>query len=131
MRHLLGYAVVGCTFFVSGLLAQDDIQRGKVKKVDADKGVITITVDGKARDFTVAENTRIVDTENRPAKDGFKHEGFKPGAAVMFRAVEKDGKAVLVGLKLAGNAQPNPAGQAPPPVDLAKFKPLTDMAPDE
>src|SRR5262249_20412925 len=83
------------------------------------------------RDFTVAEDTRIADEAGRPAKDGLKHEGFKPGAAVMFKAGEKDGKAILVGLKLAGDAQPNPAGQAPPPVDLSKVKPLTDMNPDE
>jgi hypothetical protein len=123
--------LVGCAFFTHSLTAQEGIQRGKVKKVDAAKGIITITMDGKDQDFTVAEDTRIVDAAGRPAKDGLKHEGFTPGAAVMFKLGAKDGKTVLVGLKLAGDAQPNPVGQAPPPVDLSKVKPLTDMSPDE
>ncbi len=72
-----------------------------------------------------------MDATGQPAKDGLKHEGFKPGAAVMFKVGEKDHKSVLVGIRLAGNAQPNPAGQAPPPVDLSKVKPLTDMSPEE
>jgi hypothetical protein len=125
MRRLLGYVVIGCAFFINGLSAQEGIQRGKVKKVDAAKGAITITVDGKDLDFTLAEDARIMDAAGKPAKDGLKHEGFKPGAAVMFKAGEKDGKTVLVGLRLGGD------GQAPPPVDMSRVKPLTDMAPDE
>ena len=109
MPRVLCYAVLGCAILASGLSAQEGIRRGKVKKVDASKGTITITVDGKDQDFAVDDDTRIMDAAGQPARGGLKDEGFKEGAAVMFKVGEKDGKAVLVGLKLAGEDRPNPA----------------------
>jgi len=104
-----------------------DIQQGKIKKVDADKGTITITVDGKDRVLIVTGTTQIMDAANQPARDGLKHPGFKEGASVMFKANLKDGKAVLAGLKLGGpNQQPRPD-----PVDLSKLIPLTDLGTKE
>jgi hypothetical protein len=102
-----------------------DIQRGKIKKIDADEGTLTITVNGKDRSFSVGEDTRIMDADGQPARGGLKHKGFKPGAAVMFKPGLKGDNTVLVGLKLVG--QPAP----PPRVDLSKVKPLTDMGKDD
>jgi hypothetical protein len=130
MPRLLGSIVVGCLLLTGALPAQEGIQRGTVKKVDPTKGTITITVDGKDQDFAVTDDTRIVDAAGKPARDGLKHEGFKEGAAVMFKAGEKD-KSVLVGLKLAGENRPSPAPQPPPKVDLSRLTPLTDMRSDE
>src|SRR5437867_3092854 len=58
-RFLLGSVIVLGIFAVS-LPAQEGIQRGKIKKVDADKGTITITAGGKDLELVVAEQTRIV-----------------------------------------------------------------------
>jgi hypothetical protein len=124
IRSLMG-AVLALTVFTPGLLAQQGIQRGKIKKIDADKGTITITANGKDHDFTVAEGTRIMDAGGQPARDGLKHKGFKPGAQVMFKPGLKGDKTVLVGLKLVGQPEP------PPRVDLSKVKPLTDMGKDD
>ncbi len=86
----------------AALLAQDGPSRAKVKKVDAEKGTVTLTVDGKDRDFVVTEDTRLVGADNKDLPGRLKDAALKEGADVMFKAQEKGGKAVLVGLKLGG-----------------------------
>jgi Cu/Ag efflux protein CusF len=98
-RSLTG-AVTGLLLSAAVLLAQDDIQRGKIKKVDADRGTLTITVGTTDREFVVTGETRIVGADNKPSPRGIKDEGLKAGAEVMFKAVQQDGKNVLVGLRL-------------------------------
>src|ERR1051326_679956 len=63
------------------LLAQE---RGKIKKVDADKGTVTITVDGKDQDFVVSGDTKFMG-KNGPLEDGLKNAAFKEGTEVMFK----------------------------------------------
>src|SRR5262245_45616036 len=126
-RCVLAWLAAALVLGAGAVQAQDSPQRGRVKKVDAAKGVITITADGKDQDYTVTDDTRVMDASNRPAKDGLKNEGFKEGAAVMFKAASKDGKPVLVGLKLVGGAdQP-----APPMADTSKLKPLTELGKEQ
>jgi hypothetical protein len=122
-RFVLACAALTLALGVGGLHAQESPQRAKVKTVDAAKGVITLTVDGKDQEFAVTDATRLVDAANREAKDGLKNDGFKEGAAVMFKAATKDGKAVLVGLKLVGDGGPPAAAK----FDTAKLKPLTEL----
>src|SRR6266545_1180268 len=126
-RLVLACAALTLTLGVGGLHAQESPQRGKVKTVDAAKGVITLTVDGKDQEFTVTDATRIVDAANREAKDGLKNDGFKEGAAVMFKAATRDGKVVLVGLKLVGDAGPPAAAK----FDTSKLKPLTELGKEQ
>jgi Cu/Ag efflux protein CusF len=91
--------------------AQDGIQRGKLKSVDAHKGTVTITTDGKDRDYAVTDDTRIMDEDNKPVADRLKDRRLKEGAAVFFRAEgSKEGKPALLGLKLAGGADRPGAG---------------------
>jgi Cu/Ag efflux protein CusF len=126
-RGVPAWAAVVLAVAAATVQAQDGPQRGKVKKVDAAKGVITITADGKDQDYAVTDDTRIMDASNRPAKDGLKNEGFKEGAAVMFKAASKDGKPILVGLRLVGGA-----GQSEPAkADTAKLKPLTELGKEQ
>jgi Cu/Ag efflux protein CusF len=102
--------------------AQQDALRGRIKRVNSDKGTITITADGKDHELTVADDTPVMDTAGKPAAGRLKHPGFKEGAPVIFRAGMKDGRMILVGLKLVGANQ-----QSPEPVDLSRLIPLTDM----
>jgi hypothetical protein len=106
------------------LPAQGGIQKGKLKKVDADKGTVTITVDGKDHDFAIVEETRIMGPGGAVLKDRLKDKRFKEGAPVRFKPGKKDGKTVLVGLQLVGD---NPIQRPPDKVDLSKLVPLTDM----
>jgi len=103
MLRSFASALIGLLILATGLPAQQDIQRGKVKRVDADKGTITITTDGKDLDFTVTDDTRIMGADGREVKDRLKDKAFQAGAAIMFKPAMRDGKTVLVGIKFADN----------------------------
>src|SRR5260370_4403962 len=106
LRTLCGtwLAFMICTPF---LPAQEDIQRGKIKKVDADKGIVTITVDGKDREFLVTAATKFIDATPQESAQGIRDRKFKEGATVMFKAMSReDGSKVLIGLKISGDGAP-------------------------
>jgi Cu/Ag efflux protein CusF len=103
-------------------VAQTNPQKGKFKKFDADKGVVTITTDGKDRDLLLTDETRMPDVPPKEVKDRLKT--FKEGADVMFLAATKDGKDVLVGIKRVED-------DLPPKVDTSGFKPLTELGAGE
>jgi len=118
-------ALVILVILAPGLLAQDGIRRGQIKKVDADKGTVTITVNGKDHTFVVNGETQFRDTAFQPIKARLRDKRLKPGTPVMFKAVRKDGEYVLRGMKLGG-----PNGRRFPPfkkVDTSRLKPLTEL----
>jgi Cu/Ag efflux protein CusF len=82
-------------------LAQDEIQRGTIKKVDAKKGILTITVEGEDKDYLVSPQTKLMKGPGQEISDGLKDKSFKIGVAVMFKAVEKDRRLLLRGLMFA------------------------------
>jgi Cu/Ag efflux protein CusF len=112
-------AVLGLVLACGLAPAQEGIQRGKLKSVDPDKGLITITTDGKDREFAVTDDTRIMDEDNKPVQDRLKDKRLKEGAAVMFRPEgSKDGKPALMGLRLTGAG----AGAGAPGGDIRRGK---------
>jgi hypothetical protein len=113
------------------LFAQEPPARGQIKKVDAEKGIITVTLQGNDHELPLAEGAQIVDTFGQPAEGGLRHEGFKQGAMVALRIVERDGKRVLTGLKLVGRDVAAFVKQAPPRVDMTGVKALSDMGKGE
>ncbi len=111
-------------FCALSAVGQEAIQKGRIKKIDAAAGTLTLaTPDGKDRELTAMASTRYMAGDGSPLKDGLKSPALKPGELVMFKAIAKDGKDWLVGLRIAGSAQ----AQEPPKVDLAKLRPLTEM----
>ncbi|MFO0968342.1 MAG: hypothetical protein U0793_22535 [Gemmataceae bacterium] len=94
LRHVL---LLSASLLVCSPLHAQDIQRGKVKKVEPDKGVVVLTVDGKDVTVTVEDRTRIFGREDQPIEKALA--GIKVGADVMFKALDKDGMLVLIGLK--------------------------------
>jgi hypothetical protein len=108
-------AVLGVFLLVAASRGQADLQHGKIKSVDADKRTITITVDGQDRNFLVTDDTRV-DAANQRIAQPLKDKGLAPGVAVIFKATERDGKAVLAGLKLGG------AGGAPDGGEIRRAK---------
>ena len=72
------FALLLCVGFT---LAAD--VKGKVKKVDADKGTITVTVGDKDMDFTIDKDTKFTDADGKALDGGLKASPFKnPGANV-------------------------------------------------
>ncbi|MSR58443.1 MAG: hypothetical protein EXS05_12450, partial [Planctomycetaceae bacterium] len=57
-------ALVGVVvFFVAllpGLLSAQDIQQGKLKKLDVEKKLIVVTVDGKDIELTLTDETQVL-----------------------------------------------------------------------
>jgi hypothetical protein len=100
------------------LLAQEGIQRGKLKAVDLDRGAVTIIADGKECEYHISDQTRFFDVKQK-GKAGLKEAALKPGLAVLFKADSKD---VLIGLKIAGPGRP-----VQPPVDTSHLVPLPEM----
>jgi hypothetical protein len=107
---------------VGFVVAQDEIRRGTVKAIDAEKGTVTITVNGKDETFALTADTKVM-ADGKAVARPFEDKGLKPGAAVMFKSATKDGKAVLVGLRLGEQ----PKQPAQPKVDTSKLKPLPEL----
>jgi hypothetical protein len=127
MVRTFACALVVMMLVAAGLLAQLDIREGKLKKVDAEKNTVIIrTADGKDHEFTVTDDTRLMDDAGKPVKERLKDRRYKEGVAVMF-ATAKKGDTVLAGMRLGGGAQALP----PEKVDLSKFKPISELGQDE
>ena len=120
MRHL-SLVVVLWMMLCGCLHAQEGARHGKIKKVDAARGIVTITVEGKDQEFLVVDRTRLRNAANEAITD-FKEKGLPEGANVRFRAIERDGWMVLTGLRLGPGAPPPPA-----PRESIGVKPLTEI----
>ncbi len=128
MRRLFAAVVAGCLLCAGGLLAQDGIQRGKIKTIDPDKRSIVITSEGKDYAIAVPDSARFMDERGQPIKERLADKRLRAGTAVMFKIVRKDGKDVLLGLKLGG---PPAAAPPMPKVDVSRLKSLMEMGKDE
>src|SRR4051812_4385382 len=103
MNRVVITTLVGVALTASALCArQQQIQRGTIKSVDAAKGTITITADGRDHDLAVTPETRVGDANNRMLAPLFPWAEIKAGATVQFRAEDRGGRAVLFGLKIGG-----------------------------
>jgi len=125
---------------VCGTLLAQQANRGKIKAVDLEKGVVTITAaDGKEVEGVLTPQTLIHDTNNQTIAD-FRQKGLPAGTNVMFRSEQRGDRLVLTGLKLAGagGGQAKAGGQkaaksaatqanVPPPRDSLGVKPLTEL----
>ena len=76
-RRPLG-VLLGLLLVADALPAQEDIQRGKIKKIDADKDVVTLTVGEKDLDFRVTEKTRSWTPRTRTSRIASKTTGSRP-----------------------------------------------------
>src|SRR5438309_9591569 len=122
-RHIMTRSLVIFLFLTGGVFAQPDgILRGTLKKIDADKMTVTITHDGKDKDYRIGENTRVFGNEGKPFKE--RLAGLKEGTPVMFKPDKDD---VLIGLR-AGDT---PAAKQIAKVDTSKLKPLTELGKEE
>ncbi len=100
------------------------VQRGKVVRSNADGLSLTLTVDGKDREFFLNNDTKILNLDGKTTVERLRR--LKAGDEVMFKATAQNGKDVLVGLKAGGPPQP-----APPTFDTSKLRPLNDLTADK
>src|SRR5262249_18520133 len=70
MLRTFACAVVALLVLSVGLvMAADKEAKGTIKKVDADKNTITVTVDGKDTDFMIGADAKILDATGGDLKD--------------------------------------------------------------
>lgn len=124
MKRLFAVSVLGLLLAVCCVRGQNDIQRGRIKTVDADKLLVTVTSGDKDFTLTVIDETKLFDGVGKTQRE--RLQAFKPGADVMFKVGRKDDSNILIGLKLAGAAAPKLT-----PFDSSKLKPLTELGAGE
>lgn len=118
-RRLIPVALV-FVLCAASLQAQEKPRRGKIKTVTGD--AITITVDGKDVECTVSSDTRFMSSGNQAITPPIEEKGVKAGAAVMFLARERNGKSILIGLKLVGEGGATDPRRAPGDIRRGKIK---------
>lgn len=117
-RPALAFLLAAATV---ALAQPSTIQRGKVVRSNSDGPSLTLTVDGKDREFFLTADTKFLNLDGKTAADRLRR--LKAGDEVMFKSAAQNGKDVLVGLK-AGGAPPQPAA---PTFDASKLRPLNDL----
>ncbi|HXG11009.1 MAG TPA: hypothetical protein VNK04_14720 [Gemmataceae bacterium] len=91
-------AALGLIVFV-GLVLADEV-KGKVEKVNVEKNVISVKVEGKekAMNFKAGPDTKILGTDGKELKDGVK--GIKEGSEVTVTYEKQDKKTIVKSIKV-------------------------------
>lgn len=95
---------------LTGGMAAGGEHKGEVKRIDAGKGLLVLSVEGKEKEFTVPAEAKVtvqVASGVIEAKDGLKNEWFaravedgSRGYRVEVTTEKKDGKDVVVKVHL-------------------------------
>jgi hypothetical protein len=68
--------------------------KAKVVKVDADKGTLTVSVNGKTQTFMVTKDVKIVGPRGGVSDDRLKDDRLVPGAEVTLLTSDPGGKVL-------------------------------------
>ena len=117
----VGFALVLCAV---SLQAQEGPRRGKIKKLDLDQRMLSLTVDGKDEKFQLAEDAQVLGASGKNLQERFA--GIKEEADVFFKATMRDGQPVVVAVKRAEPGERSPVPRMPK-VDSSKLRPLTAL----
>jgi hypothetical protein len=117
MIRMFGAVLVGMIVSLSNLWALE--ATGKLKTVDADKGVVVLFANGQDRTLTVDPNVKILDEQGKALPDGLKSKELKPGIEVSVTVEIVDKSPILKKLQLG-----KLVAQGKSTVGL---KPLTEM----
>jgi Cu/Ag efflux protein CusF len=87
-----------------GTLAADfaqaqEVQRGTLKKLDVEKHLIVVTIDGKDHELTLTDDTQVLGGQGDSLAE--KLRSFKEGSEIFVKAGQRGGKQVVQGIRLA------------------------------
>jgi Cu/Ag efflux protein CusF len=82
------------------VMAAEKSEKGKIKKVDADKNTITVTIGDKDKTFEIGKDVKFVDAKGESLKDGIKNTALKEGTEVEVTCDVKDDKATCTKIAL-------------------------------
>jgi len=107
LRRFLG--VVAVFGLIVGIALADDF-KATVRKVDADKNSIVLTVDGEEKTYDVSKDADIfvmkkvkMKDERSPISGGLS--GLKKNSDVTVTTIKKGDKEIVVAIKLEGPAK--------------------------
>jgi hypothetical protein len=89
-------------------VARAEVVQGKVKKVDLDKGILTVQVADKEQQFTVNNDTKYVLRSGRAIEEGLKSGYFRrQGNSVEITFDVEDGKDLAKKIRVLGGLKKN------------------------
>ena len=98
-----------------------------VKKVDADKRVLTFYAQQKDRTASVAADAKFFAADGQELKDGLRAKELAEGTLVTLTIEKAGDKPLITAIRLLPPIKPADA----PKVDTSKLIPLTDMTKDD
>ncbi len=126
MLRRLSTAVVLGFVIVGALAGQEGPRPGVLKAIDTETGRLTIRAGDQDLNVEVTDQTIMRDSAGRPIEQRLRSPELKKGAPILFKMESRDGKNLLVGLKLRGANDQVPTGERPN-FDSSKLRPLTEL----
>jgi lysophospholipase L1-like esterase len=106
MRHflLLALACLWLAFNVNGQAKQGFSAVGTIKKVDAEKNILSIFANGQDRNVPIAKEAKILDKEGKPLKDGLKSKELAEGTEVTVQVERGENGPIIAEIRLGKQA---------------------------
>ncbi|MGE3808837.1 MAG: hypothetical protein AB7K24_29580 [Gemmataceae bacterium] len=128
MRNLRAWALLALLLAVASLPGADGA--GVLKKIDADKGIVVITVGNTDHTLQADKNLNVKDGKGKELPEGLKSSELKIGARVSVNYERSGGMLVLKELRLGQQGQGRAFTQNPERTSVG-FKPLCDMTAED
>lgn len=99
---------------------------GTIRKVDPDKGVLSIHANGQDRNVKIAKDVKVLGTDGKPLSGGLRAPELTEGAQVTITVERVDGIPVIQAIHLGKRDAGPQAGKS-----SVGFKPLSEMTADD
>jgi Cu/Ag efflux protein CusF len=100
--------------------------RGRIKSLDLERMTVTVTTAGKDHAYALTEQTQVLGAQGKNLRERLR--GLKEGEEVLFGVATRDGKEVVLGLKVLGAEG---TGDRPPVFDTSGLRALPDLGAGE
>ena len=130
-RTLVRFVLVVLLLLPSQLPAQE-ILRGTLKKLDVAGKKVTVEIDGKQREFTLTDDTRVLNSSGKDLAEKLKD--FREGSAIMVAPLNRDSKelrGIALGDRQGGNPPARKNDGRPVSPDTKSLKPLSELGRDK
>ena len=128
MKRSLSRCVLVAALLCPSLLPAQEILRGTLKKLDISGKKVTVEIDGKQREFTLTDDTRVLNSSGKDLAEKLKD--FREGSAIMVAPVTRDGKelrGIALGDRRGGNEPGRKNDGKPVSPDTKSLKPLSEL----
>lgn len=128
MKRRLVRCVLVVALLCPSLLPAQEILSGTLKKLDIPGKKVTVEIDGKQREFTLTDDTRVLNSSGKDLAEKLKD--FREGSAIMVAPITRDGKelrGIALGNRGGGNQPGRKNDGKPVSPDTKSLKPLNEL----